>query len=355
MQPWLQERQARISSEVSRGRLVQEERVGQVLPAEGHQVRPARRYGLRRQARVVQLAGHDDRHPHRLLDSLRPLQVDARRVVPAGAGGVARGIVDAAGDVEGVHSFFLQDGEEGQDIIEFVASLYQLGRGEAEEHREVLSGLPLDLGDDLPGEVEPSQRGEAVFVLALVAVGREELVDQVTVGPVYLHRVETGVAGPHGGGGEAADQLLDLLFAQFAGGYADGPGRYGGRGHRLFPDHLWKGLSPGVMQLERHCRPFVPDGSRQFLQAAHELVVVSAQFRGKSLAQGVDGTDLGHDQPHSPLRPAAQVSQEPVADFTVPGPVTGAHGRHYRPVLQHQPADAHRPEEVVHAHSLMTR
>ncbi|AMD88023.1 hypothetical protein AXF14_11120 [Actinomyces radicidentis] len=77
--------------------------------------------------------------------------------------------------------------------------------------RGVRADVLADLGDDLLGQAGGVLRGAAVLVLALVVVGREELVEQVGVARVDLDRVEAGLLDAAGGGAELADDVVELL------------------------------------------------------------------------------------------------------------------------------------------------
>ena len=67
--------------------------------------------------------------------------------------------------------------------------------------------------DHFPQETQAIAAGTTVFVRTSVRGGAQELVDQVAVGAVHFHAIETGVDGAAGGLTEIIDDLRNLNLA----------------------------------------------------------------------------------------------------------------------------------------------
>ena len=107
---------------------------------------------------------------------------------------------------------------------------------EAVHHRVEPEAHPIE-GQRLPHRVEnleqeagPILDAAAVFVIARVGTGGEELVDQVAVGGMDLHPVETRGHGIAGGAPEVLDDGGDLCAGERSRGH--------GRLHALGREHL---------------------------------------------------------------------------------------------------------------------
>ena len=81
----------------------------------------------------------------------------------------------------------------------------------------VILGLLHHAGDDAAHEAHAVFKGAAIFVAAVVGVGRQELADEVTVAGVHLDAVEAGTAAEIDGFTKIIDNLVDVLDGHLAG------------------------------------------------------------------------------------------------------------------------------------------
>ena len=82
------------------------------------------------------------------------------------------------------------------------------------DNRHIVLGSLYHLLDALGHEAHTVLQRTAVFVLAVVEVGVEELVDEITMSAMYLHAIETSLASQVYGIAELLCQLWQLLAAK---------------------------------------------------------------------------------------------------------------------------------------------
>jgi hypothetical protein len=90
------------------------------------------------------------------------------------------------------------------------AAFDQVEHRQAEDDDEVLAHPLAGAAHDLQREADAVFIAAAPFVVAVVGVGGDELVDQVALGAHDLHAVIAGTLGQRGGIGVVLDRLLDL-------------------------------------------------------------------------------------------------------------------------------------------------
>ena len=142
--------------------------------------------------------------------------VELRAAGPVGLGEVQEGEV-AAAELAG-------DVQPGVGALGVLGAVERADRGDPDGDAVGGPGVDDGVGDleHQPGAV--GQRA-AVLVGALVAVGGEELVQQVAVGAVDLDEVEAGLAGVDGRAAEVLEQPRDLVEPERPRGRAADPGR----------------------------------------------------------------------------------------------------------------------------------
>ena len=143
------------------------------------------------------------------------LAVDGLGVVDLVAGAdwdLLGGVVATGGDVYEIDICLLEEFGEGDGLGEVPACAEGLGSpvggGDADEKRQVLGPGGADGFDDFEGEASAVFEAAAVFVGAVVGERREELVQEVAVGGVYLDEVEAGGEGAMGCCDEVGDDLV---------------------------------------------------------------------------------------------------------------------------------------------------
>ena len=110
--------------------------------------------------------------------------------------------------------------DQGKRIGHGEALITCFFRREAVTDDEIIAARPaflLDHGiDDSQREAHAVLQGATPTVGALVALGREKLLQQVTVGTMNFHTVEACVDGQGSGLAESSHQRLDLIVGKCA-------------------------------------------------------------------------------------------------------------------------------------------
>ena len=103
--------------------------------------------------------------------------------------------VHAIGQVDGISPHFLHI---PQHLAAFAHAPPAFGiflGGESDDHRIIRTCLCSDFAENFAEETHPVVIGPAVFINPVVAVRRQEFMDQIPVGCVDLHSVKTGLPG----------------------------------------------------------------------------------------------------------------------------------------------------------------
>ena len=177
-----------------------------------------------------------DRHDHRLAAPRRRRPGHGRPDLSgeghlvAGPHGHARGRVRPGRDVQDVDARGHEQGRELGGVLAGQAALGPVGGRQADvQDRGVVNGL-AHRPDGLEGEAAPAGWRAAELVVAGVGQGREELVDEVAVGPVELDDVVARRRGAARGVGEGGRRRGDLLPGERprrgVAGVGDGAGRH---------------------------------------------------------------------------------------------------------------------------------
>ena len=162
--------------------------------------------------------------------------------------------------------------------------------------------------DDLQHQTRAVLHRTAVGVAALVAVGAEELVEQVAVGGMHFHAVETGLDGIGSAlsiSGHDSRQLMQLQGARLGGGglvvaaigldhIALGVGLNGRRGDRVGAARLQQrvGDAPDVPELQEDAPAGLMHGLGDLLPAGDLFGTVDARCPGIALALRADLASL---------------------------------------------------------------
>jgi hypothetical protein len=126
-----------------------------------------------------------------------------------------------------------------------------------------------DARDDLRHHARSVFKAAAVFVGALVRIGREELLQQIPVRAVELDAVAAGLLHARGARDELADQFLHFIGRERAGGLlAHLAGDVGRGDDRLAADERGHALAAGMVQLDEDFAVLGVDGRGQRLSGS---------------------------------------------------------------------------------------
>ena len=184
--------------------------IGDHLAGESDHVGFAFRKDLLAVVGVPQCVAGDDRDLHMFLDLFSGVGVPPLRVVHRVHGGPGH-LENTGADIEKGYSVLLEQLGRFGALLEPAAALDPLLAGVTDADGEVRTALVLDGVNDLQGETHAAGEAAAEAVVSLVHIRAHELSDQVAVGAVQLHRVETGLLKPPGAFGELVDQVVDLF------------------------------------------------------------------------------------------------------------------------------------------------
>jgi len=245
-----------------------------------------------------------------------------------------------------------EQGRELGGVLAGQAALGPVGGRQADVQDDVVPDGPAHRPDGLEGEAAPPVRRAAVGVGAGVGQGREELVDEVAVGPVELDDVVARRRGAARGVGEGPHDGVGLLLGERArdgvAGVGDGAGRHqvpaldgGGAGPRggVGAPRGSARLAAAVAELDAGQGAGGVDRLDNAAVAGDLGVVPQAQVGGGQAAVGGDGGGL-HDHSAEAAHGAGGVVVDvPVGGDAVVG-VDGvhAHGRQPQAVAGGAPA-----------------
>ncbi len=321
------------------GGLVDEVRVGEERTGHGHHVGIALGQHLLGDFRGVDAVGGDQRNRHLALElggdlgesRTRHLGGDGRdtRLVPADTG-IDQG---GAGLLDGL-------GQQ-HDLVPGAATLDQIEHRQAIDDDEVRPDRLAHATHDFHRQAHAVLVAATPAVGAVVGVGHQELVDEITFRTHHLDTVITGLLGQRGAIDEVGDLLLDALFVQFLGLERIDRCLDGARRHRLRA----VGIAPGMQDLHADLAAGLVHGLGDDLvllrlldraqlgrAGVHAALLVRADATGDHQADAATGT-LGEVGRHA-LEAARLLFQASV------------HGAHQGAVLQRGEAEIKRGQQV---------
>lgn len=152
--------------------------------------RPSRR--VRGGVGVFHAVDGDDRHLEMLLERRGQIGLD---------------LLLGGGDVQQIRARI----DEAAGQFEAVFDAVGLAGGRvAVEQQVVITDSAADALDNAHAEPAAVIKRSAIFIGATIAVGHEELVDEVAMGAVGLDGIEAGIAADEGGGGVTLENVVDL-------------------------------------------------------------------------------------------------------------------------------------------------
>ena len=195
-------------------------------------------------------------------------------------------------------------------------------------------------------------------VCAEVAEGREEFVQQVTVGRVHLDELETGGQRPSDGLLERRHDVVQsrlvegdrrrIPFAERNGTRPDdgpAPALRCLQSGAAEPGNIAARLAAGVGQLNAGDCSLGMNEAGDARQGLDVLVAPNAHVLRRDSSLGGDGRRLDHDQSDAACRPAAQMHEVPIVGQPVVGAVL-THRRHDDPIAKRDAANRQRAEQV---------
>ena len=316
-------------------------RVSDALAAEGDQVGPAL---LHQQLGVLGLgkpAHGDHGNGYRPLDLRHQIGVEAA-VGDAGCPHELVMQVDGAGHMQGVHAaLLLQIGRHRRRVLYALAALHLVAGVDAAQDGQVAAGLAADVLNDEPGQAHAVFKAAAELVGAVVGALGDEGADQIPVGTVHLHHVDTGLLGAARRVAVALDDAVDLLVGHRL---RDLPARRGGHGAGGLQGIARQGgvpLGARVLQLDGHLGAVGVAGVRHTAEALHRVVREQTGLPGAALGLPVHHRGLDGDQAEAALGPGLIVGQGTVAEGAVGVGKVVAHGGHHKAVGNRHRADLH--------------
>ncbi len=255
----------------------------------------------------------------------------------------------AGGDVDRRGAPGLQGLGQGEGALEVPAARDPVRGRDAHPDRASRRHRRAHRLEAFEGEAHPVLQGAAIGVAAGVGERREELVQQVAMGPVQLHPVDPEAHRPPGGGDEAVADALEVGEVEGVRGHLARP--VGDRRGRLrapalgmlgrdlrapVPGGPARGLAPGMGDLEGdgHGRVF-PHRAEHPGERPLGGVVVEAEIPGGDARLGADRRRLQGQEPGPRGGELAEMHHMPIGRRPVPGGVL-AHRRDEDAVLEHE-------------------
>ena len=128
----------------------------------------------------------------------------------------------------GAHAaLLLQIGRHCRRVLYALAALHLVAGVDAAQDGQVAAGLAADILNNEPGQAHAVLEAAAELVGAVVGALGDEGADQIPVGAVHLHHVDTGLLGAARRVAIALDDAVDLLVGH---GLGDLPACRGGHG-----------------------------------------------------------------------------------------------------------------------------
>jgi hypothetical protein len=183
-----------------------------------------------------------------------------------------------------------------------------------------IANAPAGFGQHLAQQSRAILQAAAIFVVAVVVIGREEPGNDVVVRSVNFHTVEAGLLGAYGRGGEPFNHLRDVAAVHYANARAGADAPRGadeigyflwGQGvHDVALDRCRHGRHPelaafgyvtyrylaGVLQLHGDLRAVLVDPFGQLRETRDEVVTRNADLPGLGGAGRVGHCTHTHDQ-----------------------------------------------------------
>ncbi len=250
-----------------------------------------------------------------------------------------------------------------QRLLKIPAAVNPVSHREPHHHRQVLGPGCADPAHHLERQAHAVFQAAAERIVAPVAQGREELVQQVAVRHVHLDHLEAGLQGTPCRSFELRGDLFQVDGTQLARlrrtraeGQSAGRDRLPAAGifrcsAATLPGRQNRTLAAGMAQLDCRNRTLRGDKVRdRFKRLGLGHVPETAVARADPPFRGHRGRFDDHHRGAAD-RPAAEVDHVPVVRQTVLAGVL-AHRRNENPVAQRQRTQLQRRKQLAHKSSL---
>ena len=229
---------------------------------------------------------------------------------------------------------------------------------DAHEQRRALGPHRADRGDHLAQQARAIVERAAVFVVALIAQRRQELVNQIAVRRVDLDHANARFPRAPRARGESGDDFADAVARQRLRHRIVVGERQRARRHDLRPSAFRFGqtalaiprpprarLASGVRELHAGDAALRMDEARDPRERLDVRVAPDAEILRTDPPLGQDRRRLGDHQPRAAHRAAAKVDEVPVVREPIHRRVL-AHRRHEHAIGKSEVPDAKRVEEL---------
>jgi hypothetical protein len=228
-----------------------------------------------------------------------------------------------------------------------VALFNHLHDAESEDNRKFVSHRPTNLSDNFHGKAPSILAVPSVLIRSFVRPWRKKLMNEVSMGPMNLYRVKTGLLSPVGRLAEVEDRFLDLL-----GGHLLGRRRSrisGNRGGRLGYSsyNISAGNSSGMVQLERDPGAVFMNGIHETPKPGNKSIFKGCQTAYPMSSQRVNGARFRDNKAGASPGPLDIIVDGPIRDDSIFLPEICPHGRHDDPISERQPSNPARRKQFV--------
>jgi hypothetical protein len=227
------------------------------------------------QNRVIDPANPDHWNVHRFLHGLGYRDQEPWRHSHRGTGHVL-GFGAASQDFDGTGSPLLKEADDLPALVKGQTALQTFVHGHSAHNREFWTQCLTDSVDDLHNQSRSSLSTATVLVRAPVGVGRNELVQEISIGYVEQNRIKVSFSGPSGCLDKPEDNVLDLLRIQLSGHLSSDTGNRRRRKKRPSYNRSLS-ASPTVREFNRHLGASVMNGLGQLCQSGNQAIVVDRQ------------------------------------------------------------------------------
>ena len=332
--------------------------VSKHFPGDNDDIRLTRRHDL------LRLHGLRDQADGACRDSDAGADLRRKGDLVTGTGGDAGiGNQSAARAVDQVDADSLEAKRKLDGLRQVPPPLDPVRAGESRKERQVRRPGLADGPGHLQREPHPAFQASPVRVRPSIGQRGEELVQQIAVGHVDLHDLESRLQAAAGRFPVPGDQALQVGGRQLAGHgrnviEGDGAGPEGlpaalvrCDGRAASPGDLRGGLAAGVRDLDGGHGALRLDKGRDAPECLPVPVGPDAEIAVGDPALGRHGRGLDHDLPGPAHGATAEMDEVPVVGNPVPGAVL-AHGGQEDSIPELDPAQLQRREQLAHLDSL---
>ncbi len=261
------------------------------------------------------------------------------------------GLVHPRRDVDEVDACGLQVRGHPANVLDRDAVVHVLVAAQPIDDRHVRADRVAYGAHDFQRKPHAPREIAPVFVVALVAMGREELAQQIPVRTVNADEVAARLTGADRGIGEALDDLGDLVATQGARGRSACTGVRHDRGRaRLQTAHRRVHDASAVVQLGPDASPVPMYRVGQPAQVGNQVVAVESHLQLAPAPARIDVRGLRIHRAHAPPCTRLQIVDVALRDAPLGRAVVALHRRGDDAISDFQRADPAGLKKVRKAH-----